>query len=415
MTTGLFTLAASLIWAVNTIFLLQRGGLSILQVMLVNTAFTASQLIFEVPTGVIADTVGRRVSYLLSIGTLIVSTLLYVAIPLLGWGVWGFVFASGLLGLGFTFQSGAVDAWLVDALEDTGWAGSKDRAFAWGQSAFAAAMLIGSVLGGVLGQADLMIPYIVRAGALVATFIVVWALVRDVGFKPRPLRWSCFATESTRVLSVGVKYGWGSPVLRPMLFVSLLGGVFFMYGFYSWQPYVLELLGRNYVWLLGLAQAAFSLAMIAGNQLVGRVRALRPGNIGAARTLAATSVAGMVVVACVGAVGVVMHIPSIAAASVAIALWVAWGVITGVSGPVRSGLINEHIPSAERATVLSLDSLFGNAGGSIGQPTLGYLSEHVSISAGWLVGALLVGAAAPLYRRAESAFDNLSEDAGENA
>ena len=47
----LFTLASSVIWAINTIFLMREGGLTIFQVMIVNTAFTVAQMVFEVPTG----------------------------------------------------------------------------------------------------------------------------------------------------------------------------------------------------------------------------------------------------------------------------------------------------------------------------------------------------------------------------
>ena len=67
-TSGLFTLATSLIWAINTIFLIQRGGLTLFEVMLVNTVYLVAQMLCEVPTGVIADTIGRKASYLLSIG-----------------------------------------------------------------------------------------------------------------------------------------------------------------------------------------------------------------------------------------------------------------------------------------------------------------------------------------------------------
>ena len=79
------TLAQSLIWGVNTLFLLSVG-LDIFQVMLVNAAYTVAQVIFEAPTGVIADTVGCRVSYLLAVGTILVSTLLYVGFGLAGSG-----------------------------------------------------------------------------------------------------------------------------------------------------------------------------------------------------------------------------------------------------------------------------------------------------------------------------------------
>lgn len=405
-TTGLFTLAASLIWAVNTVFLIRRGGLSIFDVMLVNTAFTLGQLVFEVPTGVIADTIGRRVSYLLSIGTLVVSTLLYVGAAVFSWGFWGFVAASLLLGLGFTFQSGAVDAWMVDALDEAGWVGAKDRAFAAGQMAFSSAMLVGSLLGGVLGQVDLAIPYLLRAAVLVAAFVMVWLLVKDRGFAPRRLGWSSFGAETRAIFSAGVRFGWRSRIVRPLLFVGLLTGVFSMYSFYSWQPYFLQLIGRDYVWLLGVVQAGSSLATIGGNLLVQTVSARWSGSVGAARVLATANIVAMVCAAGIGLVGLLAPRPGIGPAVVAIALWLLTGAVYGITFPMQSALINLHIPSAERATVLSLESLFRDAGGSVGQPGLGYVSERVSISAGWLLGALFMGATAPLYRRVASRVRN---------
>ncbi len=268
---------------------------------------------------------------------------------------------------------------------------------------FAAATLTGSLLGGFLGQVDLLLPYVMRAAVLAAAFVLVLAMVRDSGFQPRLLKVSSFAEETRKVLSAGVRYGWRSPVLRPLLFVSLVTGVFSLYGFYSWQPYVLALLGRNHIWLLGVIQAAFSAATIGGNLLVRRVGLRFPGSAGAARVLAGTSVFSMVIVAAIGLVGVFTRVPGILPAAAMIALWLVWGFAFGLSQPVRSGFINEHIPSAQRATVLSLDSLFADAGGTAGQPALGYLSGRVNISAGWIVGAVFVGAAAPLYARARRA------------
>src|SRR5918999_726277 len=71
------TLAASFIWGINTIFLLD-AGLTNLEAFAANAFFTAGMVLFEVPTGIVADTVGRRASYLLGTITLTVSTLAYV-------------------------------------------------------------------------------------------------------------------------------------------------------------------------------------------------------------------------------------------------------------------------------------------------------------------------------------------------
>src|SRR6476619_1261019 len=83
------TLAASFIWGINTIFLL-NAGLSNFEAFLANAFFTIGQVLFEVPTGVIADTYGRRASYLLGCITLSASTLLYLWMwqtkgPFWGW------------------------------------------------------------------------------------------------------------------------------------------------------------------------------------------------------------------------------------------------------------------------------------------------------------------------------------------
>ena len=73
----LHTLAASFIWGINTLFLLD-AGLSNTQAFTANAFFTAGMVIFEVPTGVVADTRGRRMSYLLGTVTLSIATLLYL-------------------------------------------------------------------------------------------------------------------------------------------------------------------------------------------------------------------------------------------------------------------------------------------------------------------------------------------------
>ena len=112
----------------------------------------------------IADTLGRRVSFLLSVSVLGATTLMYVGLAQVEAGVVEFALVSVLMGLGFTFYSGAMEAWLVDALAATGYRGLLDRVFARGQQITGAAMLVGTVGGGLLGQIDLSIPYPPTAG-----------------------------------------------------------------------------------------------------------------------------------------------------------------------------------------------------------------------------------------------------------
>ena len=122
-------------------------------------------VLFEVPTGIVADTVGRRASYLLGTVTLPVATLLYVLLWQIQAPFWAWALASLVLGLGFTFFSGAVEAWLVDALTATGFDGDLETVFGRGQIVGGAAMLTGSLAGGVLAQQiSLGVPFVVRGG-----------------------------------------------------------------------------------------------------------------------------------------------------------------------------------------------------------------------------------------------------------
>jgi hypothetical protein len=141
---GLYTLSAALIWGVNTLFLLS-AGLSFLEVFIANAAFSAGMVVFEIPTAWSPTPSARRVSFLLSVSVLGVTTLMYVGLAQVEAGVVAFSLVSVLMGLGFTFYSGAMEAWLVDALHATGYHGLLDRVFARGQQITGAAMLVGTV------------------------------------------------------------------------------------------------------------------------------------------------------------------------------------------------------------------------------------------------------------------------------
>ncbi|MFN2165695.1 MAG: MFS transporter [Anaerolineae bacterium] len=403
---ALFTLSASIIWGVNTLFLLD-AGLDIFQVMLVNATFSAGQIVFEIPTGVVADTVGRRVSFLLGIGSLAVATLGYVGSAVFGWGLAGFILASILLGFGFTCQTGAVDAWLVDALDATGFVGSKDRVFARSGMFINISMLVGTLGGGLLGQLSLAVPYLVRTGLLVGAFFVTLTFMRDVGFQPRPFRISRFGEESRKIFGAGITYGWRHPVVRPLLFTSVLSGLLLWYFFYASQPYVLELLGReNLVWVAGAVTALFALSGIAGNSLVGPIRktrlGARPGQVLMWASLGtALSAVG------VGVVGLIWNGKSLPGFVIVVGMLALFGTLDGIIRPVRNAFINENIPSPQRATVLSFDSFFGDIGAVAGQLGLGYAAQTISKAVAYTAGGLIHLAAAPLYRRAGKAAEQI--------
>jgi MFS family permease len=382
--TALFTLAASLIWGINTLFLLD-AGLSIFEVFVANAAFTAAMALFEVPTGVVADTRGRRISFLLSAAVLAVGTLAYVGVAAIGGGVILFSLAGVILGLGFTFYSGAVEAWLVDALRSTDHSGELDRVFARSQSVFWAATLIGTVGGGILGQIDLAIPYLTRAGALIAAFGVGLALMHDLGFTPRTLRWRGIVGEMRKVGRAGLTFGWRNPSVRLLVLEAFVVSGFFFWAWYAWQPYFLDLLGRNLVWVSGVIAALFSLAGILGNSLVGRIAL--PGRRRTSILIAGSALTTVAMVT-VGAIQMFW---------VAVPAFLFGAVLFGIMAPVRQTFLHSIIPTSERATLVSFDALMGSLGSVGGQTGLGYLAQVRSVADGFVVGGLATIVAVPLY------------------
>jgi len=398
--TALFNLAASLIWGVDTLFKL-HAGLDIFQVMLTNAAFTLGMTVFEIPTGVVADTLGRRVSFLLSVATLLVGTMAYVAIGWRRWGFWPFVWVSIVLGLGYTFYTGAVDAWLVDALKASGYSEPLEPIFARGQMAFGGAMLVGTLAGGALGQIQLFIPYLARAATFVPLIAIAWWAMPEIGHTPRTLEWRRVPEELRRVFIEGLDYGVHHAVVRPVMLASLVNMSFMIFGFYSWQRYFLDLLGRELVWVSGLIASLLSLSMIVGNVLVRRLSATgltRPGLLGAS---AATQ--ALLAAACgILGLGLGPGHPEPWRFWLVVPLYLLYGVALGVMAPVKQGYLNDHIPSAQRATVISLDSLFADLGGAAGQSGWGYLARMTSLPVAWVFAGAVQGFGVPLYRMARA-------------
>src|SRR5680860_1289887 len=229
------TLAASFIWGINTIFLLD-AGLSNTEAFAANAFFTAGMVLFEVPTGVVADTWGRRTSYLLGAITLLVSTLLYLAMWQIHAPLWGWAIASILIGLGFTFFSGAVEAWLVDCLAFTGFRGNLESVFVKGQVVAGSAMLTGSVAGGFIAQAtNLGVSFIIRSAILGITLITAFFLMHDLGFTP--VRSQGLVQEMRRIMKASLDNGLRNPPIRWLMLAAPLTSGVGIYAFYALQPY----------------------------------------------------------------------------------------------------------------------------------------------------------------------------------
>jgi hypothetical protein len=271
-----------------------------------------------------------------------------------------------MIGLGFTFFTGATEAWLVDALDATGYAKGTERVFGRGQSVTGAAMLIGSVSGGFLGQINLGVPYLFRSGTLVLVIAAGVLLMRDIGFRPE--RRGSVIAEVRRVFAASVVHGWRNRPVRLFMLSAPFGAGVGIWIFYAFQPYLLELLDDpGAVYVSGIAAAVFALAQIAGGASVGAVSRL---------VSTRTGVIGLEVM--VGAVGLV----GVGLASYLVVPWGFWVAIVTLTLVALLG-------------VLSFNSLMGSAGGVVSQPLLGRVADIWSLGIGYVVAGIIYAIALP--------------------
>lgn len=389
------TLAASLIWGINTIFLLD-AGLSNLEAFAANAFFTAGMVVFEVPTGIVADTVGRRASYLLGTVTLAASTLLYVLLWQVEAPFWQWALVSMFIGLGFTFFSGAVEAWLVDALTATGYTGDMETVFGRGQIVTGVAMLTGSVAGGfIAAQASLGMPFVIRGVILVVMFAVAFRLMHDVGFTPEKGKGPL--AEMRSVAAGSIEYGWRVPAVKWLMVEALFTGGVGIYAFYALQPYLLELYGDPEAYQI----AGLVAAIVAGAQILGGVAAPRIRRLFHRRTSALILLAGISTVT-LALIGVFESFWAV------IALIVVWGLLFAATLPIRQAYLNGLIPSRQRATIISFDSLMSSSGGVWAQPPLGRAADAWGYAPSYLISAGISALAVPflvLSRRQNAPAD----------
>lgn len=392
-------LPTSLIIGVNTLFLLD-GGLTNVEAFAANAIYTLGLVLFEIPTGMIADTWGRRTSYLLGAGIQLAGNLLYFWMwhtkgAFFGWGV-----ASLLLGFGYTFFSGALEAWLVDALKHAGYEGDLDPIFAKNQIVTGVAMLVGTVAGGFIAQiASLGAPYLVRAGLQLVSFGVAFVLMEDLGFAAE--KTPGVAKQVKKLASAGWTHGVKNRPVRWVMFAAPFYMGTGIYGFYAAQPYLLDLFGdQQAIGIAGIAAAGIAGTQIAGGFAVPYIRRLFGRRTHILLVCASLTTASLVLMGLIQMFAVV------------VALLVLWAIAFAVNQPVRQAYINAQIPSKERATVLSFDSMVNSTGGVAFQPVLGGIADHSGYAASYIVSGAIACVSLPFLLLARK--ENVDADRATN-
>lgn len=363
-----------LVGTLFVVFLVVELGLDPLQLLLMGTTLEVSYLLFEIPTGVVADTVSRRLSVLIGLFGIGVSLLIFG----FSGSFWMAALSQALWGISATFESGADIAWLTDEVgEETA------RAYyIKGEQVYQVASLVGIVAAVILAAAAGLRAPILLAGALALVLCAVMFLImREDNFR-RPERGEGERLRSglMRTLKAGVGVVRSSPALLLILAVAVLhgastegfdrlGDLHFLKG--TGLP---ELGSLDTVLWFGVLDGVGLLLGLGALEVVKRKTDLR-GHSHVARLLAAIDVA------LVGSVVIFALTRSFWVA--AFAFWVAGG-LRNVREPIFRSWVNQGLEAATRATVNSMATQADSVGQALGGPGLGVLAKGVSVP--WAIG-----------------------------
>ena len=377
-------------WVVMAVYLVQELHLSPLQLVLMGTAMEAAVFLFEVPTGVVADTYSRRLS--LVIGYLGMG-LSWLAVGLVS-APWLIIALWALWGLAYTFTSGAEEAWIADEVGADKVGSIFLRAARWGQ----AGAVVGLVIQVAVGTQSL------RAGVILGgVFTILCGLgcilfMPETGFRRRPREERASALVELRTTALaGARFAWAAPV------IVLLAGVEVFMGASSEafdrlkEAHFLRDVGLPAVgsldpviwfgifWLVGML-----LNIAAIGSLIKSVE--RGGRQTVAYFLFAFTAVELVAMLFFALTG---------------STWLAIGALLGVffcrnmQGPLYDTWLNEQITdSSVRATVISLTGQANAIGQAGGGPVLGAIGNVWGIRAALAVGAAAIAPALGLYARA---------------
>jgi DHA3 family tetracycline resistance protein-like MFS transporter len=336
---------------------------------LIWTAFTVTALLFEIPTGVVADVYSRRLSIIIGfslIGVAAVIEGVFQVFELV-------VLAQVIWGIGFTFTSGARDAWIADEMGEE----HISRAFMRSSQVAQITQLVGIPVGTALGTLALNYP-IILSGVLYLLVAVSLVLVMpEEGFQGRAVGERQSWRTMLATFGEGVRLVRGSTVLIAILAVSAIYGVSSS-GFDSlWTVNMLENIAfprfvdwEPVVWF-GILNAAVAILGLAGTEIAQRrLDVSRQGAI--ARILIALTAATAL---CMLTFGLTRNF-WLAASAYCLSI-----TLRTVADPVLRTWINQNVESTVRATVLSMDAQLFSLGEVVGAPAVGAIGTVASLPA----------------------------------
>jgi DHA3 family tetracycline resistance protein-like MFS transporter len=376
-----------MIFTVDAVYQVSTVGLNALQLVLVGTTLEISAFVFEVPTGVIADVVSRRLSiiigmFVMGLGFVVEGSFPFFAPILLAQVLWG---------LGYTFTSGATEAWIADEVGEA----RAGRAFLRASQVGTIGALIGIGAGTLIGTVGVRIPIVLGGALLMGVGLMLILIMPETGFKPAPRENRNTFQSMVHTFKGGLRLVRGKPALINILTIGLILGLYSEGFDRLWTPHLLNditlpAIGnlQPVVWF-GLIRAVSMVLGIGVTEIARRrIDTNTHGPVARAMLILLTGmVAGLLTFAVTG--------------QFVIALIAFWGFssMRQTVGPLYTAWVNQHTESSVRATVISMSSQIDALGQILGGPIVGAIGLALGIPVALTISAVILATALPLLIR----------------
>lgn len=367
---------ACILFSTYSVFLSSKG-FNLLEINLINCFFMAGVFLMEVPTGAYADVLGRKHSFVSACFILALGMFVYYAAD----SFWACVLAELIAAIGTAFYSGALEAWVVDSLKHEGMRGELHTLFRRERYMAEAGIIGGSLFGAYIARYDLALPWLCGGISLFVLGLVSAYIMREEYFQRSKATVDLSAFRA--VIAESVRYGVRrKSVLHVVIFSTVI---------------VMCVQSLNMQWqirfqdfgydtgMLGWIFAGISLFVMLGSFLSRKFMQL-VGNEKRALILSQ----------CITVVGILGA--SIALGPpVVLPAFFLHEIGRGMISPLKRAYMNKRIPSKQRATIISFDSMITYIGAFVGLIVGGGLAEAYSINAAWVASGIVLGAAIPIF------------------
>ncbi len=394
---------STLVFTVNLIYQVQIVHLNPLQLVLVGTILEGTAFLFEVPTGIVADVYSRRLSIIIGAFLLGIGLALQGVVPKFG----VILLAQVIWGIGYTFTSGATQAWITDEIGIA----RANPLFLRASQFELIASIVAVAIATAIGNVSLQAPILIGGGLYFVMGVVLVVVMPEHGFTPTPraerTTWQVMGGQ----LKSGVSLVRRSHVLLTILGIMAFSGAatesydrlstdhfltnFAFPTFAGWKPVV---------WL-GIFSIVGRLVNIGAFEIIRR-RLDTNSHRAVARAL---TISTALLVVCYLGFALAGNLALVAIASTGV-----W-MFRRINNPLQTAWINQHVDSGVRATVLSISSQADAVGQIAGGPVIGYVGLLASVRAALVVGGGILTPALLLYAQTLRRADPLTIAVEESA